>query len=89
MQTTAARSALSGISLLTPCRQHTAPIPLGAELDAAQLLRIDDVSRVVGLSQSQIYQLVAEGKFPAQLRLSPRCSRWRSRDVVEWIGALQ
>jgi prophage regulatory protein len=66
------------------------PAPeLGPELAGARLLRIADVCHLVGLSASQVYQLIAEGAFPQPLRLSSRCSRWRARDVQAWLEALQ
>lgn len=66
------------------------PAPdLGAELAGARLLRISDVSHAVGLSSSQIYQLITENAFPAPIKLSSRCSRWRAREVHAWLEALQ
>jgi prophage regulatory protein len=66
------------------------PAPeLGSDLAGARLLRIADVCHLVGLSASQVYQLMVEGAFPQPLRLSSRCSRWRARDVQAWLEALQ
>lgn len=52
-------------------------------------MRISDVSHAVGLSSSQIYQLITENAFPAPIKLSSRCSRWRAREVHAWLEALQ
>jgi prophage regulatory protein len=72
------------------CPPSGNPAPeLGPELAGARLLRIADVCHLVGLSASQVYQLIAEGAFPQPLRLSSRCSRWRARDVQAWLEALQ
>ena len=51
-------------------------------------LRMEDV-RQVGLriqkSASWIWAAVRRGDFPAPRRLSPRCTRWDSRAVDQWI----
>lgn len=59
------------------------------DLESARLLRIGDVSHAVGLCQSQIYQLIAMGRFPAPIKLSPRCSRWRAATVLAWLAGVQ
>lgn len=41
---------------------------------SGQLLRPNDVIRLTGLSRSQIYDLIALGRFPPFLKLSVRAS---------------
>jgi prophage regulatory protein len=65
------------------------PSTLAPSLNAAQLLRIDDVARIVSLSASHIYLLVSQGRFPKPILLGSRCSRFRSADVAVWLEALK
>lgn len=44
------------------------------EAPTGRLLRPSDVSDITGLSKSQIYQMIAEGRFPPFLKLSARFS---------------
>lgn len=57
-----------------------------------EVLHVDDsllepatVQAVVGLRTGAIKQAVAAGTFPAPLRLSQTCLRWRSQDVRAWL----
>lgn len=50
------------------------------------LLAIAEVSKSLGLSQSQIYALVRERDFPKPIRIG-RSSRWRTSVVNAWIDA--
>ena len=43
------------------------------------------VCKLVSLSRSSIYLRVAEGSFPAPLKLSDHCGRWRREDLETWI----
>jgi len=51
------------------------------------LLRIADVRRLTGLSDSAIYRGVQRGTFPRPLKLSERSSAWVEAEVHEWISA--
>ena len=50
-------------------------------------LRIADVCRVTGLPRATIYEMVSRGKFPAQVRLSPRAVGWIESEILEWQQA--
>lgn len=52
------------------------------------LLRMEDVTRIVGLSRSTIYGRMAEGTFPRSLQVSERAVRWRSADIAAWLSDL-
>lgn len=44
--------------------------------------RLPEVRRMFGgISKSQIYQQIAEGKFPRPVKLGPRTSAWRAADI--------
>lgn len=46
-----------------------------------------DVCKLVGLSRSSsFYSRVGEGSFPALVKLSDHCVRWRREDLEAWIG---
>jgi len=51
------------------------------------LLRLPDVQRLSGLSKSSIYRLESEGRFPARVRLSQRCTAWRADELAAWLDA--
>ncbi len=69
-------------------RPPTLPDPVPAR-PAGTLLRRKEVSELLGISASTLYALVAEGSFPAQVRIGPRCVRWRYEDVIAWRNAQQ
>jgi prophage regulatory protein len=52
------------------------------------LLKCATVQAQTGLSRSKLYALIREGRFPAPLRLGPRCVRWHSATVRDWIASL-
>jgi prophage regulatory protein len=54
-----------------------------------RLLTLDEVRHHVPLSQSQIYRMIKQGSFPAQLRLGPNRVAWRSTDIMQWVEQRQ
>ncbi len=55
-----------------------------------QPVRLEDVRQVgarITRSKSWIHAAVKRGEFPSPVRLSSRCTRWRSGDVDQWIEA--
>jgi prophage regulatory protein len=57
---------------------------LDPKLHAQRLLRLAEVSTMVGLKRSAIYRYVAEGRFPAPIKVGERSVRWRLVDVLAW-----
>jgi prophage regulatory protein len=53
-------------------------------LNAQRLLRLAEVSTMVGLRRSAIYQYISEGSFPAPIKIGIRGVRWKLADVVAW-----
>jgi prophage regulatory protein len=49
--------------------------------------RMSTVLRVTGLGWSTIYRLIAEDKFPAQVRIGTRAVAWRWSDLERWSAA--
>lgn len=52
-----------------------------------RFLRRPEVERMTGLSRSQIYKLMADGRFPEAIPLSPRVVAWLESSVSAWISA--
>ncbi|WRT94636.1 AlpA family phage regulatory protein [Novosphingobium sp. RL4] len=50
------------------------------------MLRLAAVLDRTGLTRSTLYRKIHEGTFPRQIRIAARCSGWRERDIVEWLG---
>ena len=51
-----------------------------------RLLRLLDVRRGVGLSRSEIYRLIALGKFPKPVPLGERAVAWDNDEVQAFIA---
>lgn len=49
-----------------------------------RLLKLSEVIDQVNLSRAHLYNLVAQGNFPAPLKFG-KLSRWRSDEVDAWI----
>ena len=57
---------------------------LDPKLHAQRLLRLAEVSTMVGLKRSAIYRYVSEGNFPAPIKVGERSVRWKLTDVLAW-----
>lgn len=51
----------------------------------ARLLRLPEVISRVGLKRSTLYEMIARGEFPKQIKLGPRASAWPEQSVESWI----
>lgn len=49
------------------------------------LIKIEAVLKRIPVSRSQIYSLIAEGKFPAPVHLGGRASFWVESEIDAWI----
>jgi prophage regulatory protein len=52
-----------------------------------RFLRCPVVRTRTGLPKSTLYQLIADGKFPKQIRIGPRAVVWLEEDVDAWIDS--
>lgn len=50
-----------------------------------RIIRLNTVLSRTGLSRSTFYRKIAEGTFPAQLRISVHGAGWRESDINCWI----
>ena len=53
--------------------------------DPDRIIRLNTVLDRTGLSRSTIYRKIAEGTFPAQLKISVHRSGWRESDINRWV----
>ena len=60
---------------------------VAAPPQAETILRLPAVKARVGLSRSTLYQRIADGLFPAPIRLGPRAVGWLEADIEAWIAA--
>ena len=51
-----------------------------------RIIRMNTVRDRTGLSRSTIYRKIAEGTFPAQLKISSNGSGWHESDLNRWIA---
>ena len=52
-----------------------------------QLLRAEDVASLLAVNRSTVWRLTQRVREPLPVvRISPRCTRFRLRDVERWIG---
>ena len=51
------------------------------------LIKLKTVLAAVPMSRSQLYAMIAEGKFPAQIHLGGSAAYWVEEEVAAWIQA--
>lgn len=53
----------------------------------SQLIKINEVKRLTGLSNSSVYRLAATGEFPKPIKLTAggRSSAWVADEVSQWV----
>jgi prophage regulatory protein len=52
-----------------------------------RLLRRPHVSEMTGLPRTTLYAAIAEGRFPAPVRIGRRAVAWREADVLQWLAS--
>lgn len=52
-----------------------------------RLIRIQELTRLTGLSRSTIRRLEQRGEFPPRLRISTNVVAWRLGDVEAWLAS--
>jgi prophage regulatory protein len=62
------------------------PAPAGTErLFYDRLVRLPEVLRLCALSRSTLYNKIAKGEFPKQVRLGANIVAWYESDVLAWM----
>lgn len=77
------RSGASFADALPPAPSAPKAAPAGS------LMRLKDVSMLLGVSRSTIYKRMHDGSFPQPVTLGPRAVRWRAEAVEAWRAGLQ
>lgn len=54
-----------------------------------RFIRMPELTEQTGLSRSTIYDLIAAGEFPRQVRLSKRSVGWAEEAVTQWKASRQ
>lgn len=65
-----------------PAGNHN--LPKGLHVND-RILRRPEVQARIGLSRSTIYAMVAEGSFPAPIKLGSRAVGWHEADIGAWL----
>lgn len=50
-----------------------------------ELINLHEVRRITGMSTTFIYTKMAEGRFPARVKIG-RAARWLRSDVLKWVA---
>lgn len=53
-----------------------------------RFMRFPEVHERVGLCRSQIHSMVAEGKFPAPVKIGLRASGWLESSIDKWMAEI-
>lgn len=48
-------------------------------------LKIDQVLQLIPVGHSKLYQMIKDGEFPKQIKLSRNSVAWSKKDVQAWI----
>ena len=51
-----------------------------------RIVRLKTVLARTGLSRSTIYRKIAEGTFPAQIKISTNGAGWKESDLNRWVA---
>ena len=51
-----------------------------------KIIRLKTVLARTGLSRSTIYRKIAEGTFPAQIKISTNGAGWKESDINRWVA---
>jgi predicted DNA-binding transcriptional regulator AlpA len=75
-----------GTSRWSTAMQRTHTIDASVRLEASPpiIMRMPAVVRATGLARSTIYKLMAQKKFPHQVKIGPRAVGWRRTDLERW-----
>ena len=50
-----------------------------------RILRLEEVTKMVGLSRTTLWRMERKGEFPARIPLSNRSVGWRFVDIDKWL----
>ena len=50
-----------------------------------RLLTLPQIKELTQLSTAGIYRLMSQGKFPKQIKIAERSSRWIESEIIDFI----
>ncbi|CAM3511465.1 helix-turn-helix transcriptional regulator [Bordetella flabilis] len=50
------------------------------------IYRISELVKIVGVSKTTIYELIARGDFPSPVGLTGKAVGWRASEIERWVG---
>ena len=59
----------------------------GPQPSTSRDLRLPDVIAEVGLSKTEIYRRIRDGRFPKPKKRGPRTSVWPYASLIDWRNA--
>lgn len=54
----------------------------------ARVIRLRELEALTGRKRSSIYEDVAQGRLPRQVKIGPRAVGWLKSDIDQWLAAL-
>ena len=51
-----------------------------------RFIRLPEVLSMIGLSRTRVYELIGQGRFPPQVKLSSRAVAWPREKIMEWMS---
>ncbi|MCI2809530.1 helix-turn-helix transcriptional regulator [Eoetvoesiella caeni] len=70
----------------TQANQGRKPLITPVSTEADRMINDREVAHLLGVSRSWPWTLAREGKFPAPIKISHRCTRWWLSSVREWMA---
>ena len=70
-----------------PLASVTPPLPPSLQ-SGDRLLRLNELTRMLGVSRSTVYRYLAAGRLPPPVHLSSRCIAWKASTITAWMDAL-
>lgn len=52
-----------------------------------RFIKLPNVKDRTGLSTTEIYRRIANGRFPAQITLGPKSVVWDENEIIAWMDA--
>ena len=75
-----------GVAL--PLAAVTPLLPPSLYQSGDRLLRLTELTWMLGVSRSTVYRYMAGGRFPQPVHLSSRCIAWKASTITAWMAAL-
>lgn len=58
-----------------------------SNIQPRRFIKLPKVKDHTGLSTSEIYRRIADGRFPAQITLGPKSVVWDESEIIAWMDA--